>query len=110
MERYLGDVCKGNLTLFMAEVTRGKWLNYSNSNRSRIKTQDPTMPFPATAEMAEALQRGRRQMSLTSASYGPRALSLRNEVLILAFLPNSNVGCYIQPEAAIGQVVPPSHF
>lgn len=64
--------------------------------------QDPTMPFPAPTEMAEALQRDHRRMSPTSAFYSPRALSLRNEVLILAFLPNSNAGCYIQPEAAIG--------
>ena len=72
--------------------------------------QDPTIVFPAPTQMAEALQREHRQISLTSISYGPKALSLRNEVLILAFLPNSNAGCYIQPEAAIGPVAPPSHF
>lgn len=43
MERYLGDVCKGNLTLFMAEVTWEKCLNYSNSNKSGIKTQDRSL-------------------------------------------------------------------
>lgn len=47
MERYLGDVCEGNLTLCTAAVTWGKWLNYSDSHRSSIKMQDPTMPFPA---------------------------------------------------------------
>lgn len=72
--------------------------------------QDPTIVFPAHTQMAEALQREHRQISLTSVSYGPKALSLRNEVLILAFLPNSNAGCYSQAEAAIGPVAPPSHF
>lgn len=60
--------------------------------------QDPSIFFPVPTEMAEALQREHRQISLTSASYGPKTLSLRNEVLILALLPNSNAGCYIQPE------------
>lgn len=60
--------------------------------------------------MAEALQREHRQISFTSVSYGPKARSLRNEALILAFQLNSNAGCYIQPEAAIGKVVSPSHF
>lgn len=46
MERYLGDVCKGNLTLFTAEVTWEKCLNYSNSNRSGIKTRDRTIILP----------------------------------------------------------------
>lgn len=72
--------------------------------------QDPTIIFPAPIEMAEALQREHRQISFTYVSYGPKAHSLRNEVLVLAFLPNSSAGCYIQPEAAIGKVVSPSHF
>lgn len=75
-----------------------------------MKMQDPTVVFPAPVEMAEALQRQCRQISLTSVSDGPRALSLRNEVLILAFLPNSNASCYIQSEAAIGKVVPPAPY
>lgn len=76
MERYLGDVCKGNLTLYGAWVTRGEELNYSHSNRTRIKTQAPTIIFQAPTEMAEALQ---RQILLTSLSlsYGPKALSLK---------------------------------
>lgn len=75
-----------------------------------MKMQDSTVVFPAPAGMAKALQRESRQISLTSVSDGPRALYLRNEVLILAFLPNSNAAHYIQPEAAIGKVVPLSPF
>lgn len=39
-----------------------------------MKMQDPTVVFPAPVEMAEALQRDCRQISLTSVSDGPRAL------------------------------------
>lgn len=41
MERYLGDVCKGNLTLFIAEVTWGKWLNYSNTQQGQNENTRP---------------------------------------------------------------------
>lgn len=75
-----------------------------------MKMQDPTVVFAAPVEMAEALQRECKQISLTSVFDGPRVLSLRNEVLILAFLQNPNAACYIQPEAVIGKVIPPSFF
>lgn len=78
MERYLGDVCNSNSTLLTAEMTWGTWLNYCNSSRSWIKMQNPTLPFPAFTEMMEACDWGHKQISLTSASHGPKALSLRN--------------------------------
>lgn len=46
MERYLGDVCKGNLTLFIAEVTWGKWLNYSNTQQGQNENARPYCCLP----------------------------------------------------------------
>lgn len=61
MERYLGDVCKGNLTLFIAEVTWGKWLNYSNTQQGQNENVRPYCCLPCPN--AEALQKKCGQIS-----------------------------------------------